>query len=239
MEWGVATDVTSGCIRRSSVAAATVERTLPVASQGSSSNSRLVAVGAVVLLLGVILVLLILRGSVGGGDPVSDPAATESGEDGEDPAGTEQAAQPQASDLVDDEEGSTARVALPLDVEDGFEAVTVRVAYVRGVAALPQAGDRVVLYRVVSEPDEDDEDEADDTGDADSPSPDEDAERLLDDVEVLGVIGPRPAANDGTLTFVVAVEEGDVGSILPIARDGDLWFTLLPDGAGEPEEEAA
>jgi hypothetical protein len=199
-----------------------------LATQGSSSNSRLVAVGAVVLLLGVILVLLILRGSVGGDDPAPEqPAATEEPEDGE------EASSPEDSDLVGEGEGSTARVPLPLELEDGFEAVTVRVAYVRGVAALPQAGDRVVLYQLASEPDDEDEEDDDATGFS---PPGDDAERVLDDVEVLGVIGPRPAANDGTLTFVVAVEEQDVPSILPIARDGEIWFTLLP-GDDEAEED--
>jgi hypothetical protein len=199
-----------------------------VASQGSSSNSRLVAVGAVVLLLGVILVLLILRGSVGGDDPVADPAATDGTEDtaGDDLAAAEE------SDLVDEDDGATVRVPLPLEVEDGFEAVTLRVAYGRGLAALPQAGDRVALYEVAADPDDEDADQAED--DAAAPTPTGGAERLLDDVEVLGVIGPRPAANDGTLTFVVALAEDDVPTVLPRARDEAIWFTLLP-GGDEPD----
>jgi hypothetical protein len=208
----------------------------PVASQGSSNNSRLVAVGAVVLLLGVILVLLILRGSVGGDDPA--PVATQAAEAAEAVEDEEQSP-PDAVELVDEDDGSTVRVPLPLEVEDGFEAVTVRVAYDRGIAALPQAGDRIVLYRVAADPEEDAEGSGDAEGetDADAPAPDDDAERLLDEVEVLGVIGPRPAANDGTLTFVVALDEDDVPSVLPLARDGAIWFTLLPDGDGPGPDE--
>jgi hypothetical protein len=199
-----------------------------VASQGSSSNSRLVAVGAVVLLLGVILVLLILRGSVGGAEPVADPVATD---DADETDGTTAAAA-EVADLVDEGDGATVRVPLPLEVEDGFEAVTLRVAYGRGLAALPQAGDRVALYEVAADPDDEDPDRADD--EAAAPVPTGDAERVLDDVEVLGVVGPRPAANDGTLTFVVALEEDDVPAILPLARDEAIWFTLLP-GGDEPD----
>jgi hypothetical protein len=204
--------------------AADLERTTPVASQGSSSNSRLVAVGAVVLLLGVILVLLILRGSVGGDDPVADPVATENAE--EDDGDVRVAAED--SDLVDEGDGATVRVPLPLEVEDGFEAVTLRVAFGRGLAALPQAGDRVALYEVAADPDDGDADEVDE--DAPAPAPTGDAERILDDVEVLGVVGPRPAANDGTLTFVVSLAEADVPAVLPLARDEAIWFTLLPGG---------
>jgi hypothetical protein len=203
-----------------------------VASQGSSNNSRLVAVGAVVLLLGVILVLLILRGSVGGDETAPDPVAAESADQDEEP---DEASHEQV-ELVDEDDDATVRVPLPLEVEDGFEAVTVRVAYDRGLAALPQAGDRIVLYRLAADPEEQDADRVEEDADASAP-PGDDAERVLDEVEVLGVIGPRPAANDGTLTFVVALEEDEVPGILPLARDGAIWFTLLPDedGAGTDE----
>ena len=185
-----------------------------MATQTSSSNTRLVAIGALVLLVGVILVLLILRGTVGGDDPgapeVVAADATEQTEQGDD-----------GPELVSGDETTTARVDLPLDLADGQEAVTVRASFARGVAALPAAGDRVVVYQVS------DAEEADDDGPG-APAPEGDAERILDDVEVLGVIGPRPAANDGTLTFVLAIDEADVPGLLPIARDAELWLTLLP-----------
>ncbi len=197
--------------------------------QGSSSNSKLIAVGAVVLLFGVILVLLILRGTVGGDDPAPpETAQDQSDGEAEDGAPTDTA----TSDLVADGEGTTARVPLPLDLEDGMEAVTVRAAFVRGAAALPVAGDRVVVYELGAAED-DDEDEPG------APAPTGDAERLLEDVEVLGVIGPRPAANDGTLTFVLAVDEGDVPGLLPLARDGHLWLTVLPGDADADDDTEA
>ena len=198
-----------------------------MATQTSSSNTRLVAIGGVVLLVGVILVLLILRGTVGGDGPLPPEQATNSNGHTTEQVDTEE----RDTDLVADDETSTARIDLPLDLEDGQEAVSVRASFMRGVAALPGAGDRVVVYRL----DEADDDEDDDapTG----PAPEDDAERVLDEVEVLGVIGPRPAANDGTLTFVLAVNEGDVPGLLPIARDAHLWLTLLPDDGGPDADE--
>ena len=198
-----------------------------LATQTSSSNTRLVAIGGVVLLVGVILVLLILRGTVGGDDPVPPEQATNS----DDEPTTEQPTTGD-TDLVPADEATTARVDLPLEVAEGHEAVSVRASYERGVAALPASGDRVVLYALAAAPDDDD-DEDDPTG----PAPDDDAQRVLADVEVLGVIGPRPAANDGTLTFVLAVPEDEVGSLLPVARDRDLWLTLLP-GEGVEDDDA-
>jgi hypothetical protein len=201
-----------------------------LATQTSSSNTRLVAIGGVVLLVGVILVLLILRGTVGGDDPVPSEPATNSDTE----PTTEQTA-PRETELVPADEATTARVDLPLEVADGHEAVSVRASYERGVAALPASGDRVVVYALAAAADDEDEDDA--TG----PAPDGDAQRVLADVEVLGVIGPRPAANDGTLTFVLAVPQDEVGSLLPVARDRDLWLTLLPgEGveAGDADEDA-
>lgn len=211
-----------------------------LATQTSSSNTRLIAIGAVVLLVGVILVLLLLRGTVGGDDPVESDAAgdqTDQTDAADGSAGGGSTTDGQRPDLVTGEETSTARVDLPLDLEEGQEAVTVRASYARGAAALPAAGDRVVVYRLgAADQDEDDEDAV--------TAPDGDAERVLDDVEVLGVIGPRPAANDGTLTFVLAIDEADVAGLLPIARDAELWLTLLPgtddsdvDGADTDEGE--
>jgi hypothetical protein len=207
-----------------------------LATQTSSSNTRLVVVGGIVLLIGVILVLFILRGTIGGDDPAEPEPAAPNGETAQATEPTESGGAAAEADLVSGDESSTARIDLPLDLEDGQEAVSVRASFMRGVAALPSAGDRVVVYRLAAE--EEDEDDDAPAG----PGPDGDAERVLDDVEVLGVIGPRPAANDGTLTFVLAVDEADVPGLLPIARDAHLWLTLLPDedvddgDAGEGDE---
>ena len=194
-----------------------------LATQTSSSNTRLVAIGGIVLLIGVILVLLILRGTVGGDDPAESETAAPNGGTTEttDTEATDTTATTE-TDLVSGDETSTARIDLPVELEDGQEAVSVRASFMRGAAALPSAGDRVVVYQLGAAEEAEDDDAP--TG----PGPDGDAERVLDDVEVLGVIGPRPAANDGTLTFVLAVDEADVPGLLPIARDAHLWLTLLP-----------
>lgn len=210
--------------RRGTLLAASYDKGQAVATQGSSSNSRLIAVGSVVLLFGVILVLLILRGTVGGDDPA--PAAAEQ-DDGTTDAEGRPVQDSGSSDLVADGESSTARIPLPLEVEDGMEAVSVRAAFPRGVAALPTAGDRVVIYELG---------EAEEADDDEPGRPD--AERVLEGVEVLGVVGPRPAANDGTLTFVLAVAEADVPGLLPSARDGHLWLTLQPGDGDEGEDGA-
>ncbi len=203
-----------------------------LATQTSNSNTRLVIIGALVLFVGVILVLAILRGSIAGDDPVP-PETTATGE----ASGQESEPEDERPDLVTDDETSTARLDLPVDLEDGHEAVTVRASFARGLAALPAAGDRVVVYQLGDAEEVDDEEDEDAEA---GPAPEGDAERVLADVEVLGVIGPRPAANDGTLTFVLAVEEDEVPGLLPIARDAELWLTLLPGdegGAGGEDDE--
>lgn len=198
-----------------------------MATQTSGSNSRLIAVGAVVLLVGVILVLLILRGTVGDDDtgaaaPADDAPAADGTEEVE--AARRDA---EAAELVADGEDDTARVRLPLEIPEGQEAVTVQASFARGAAALPTAGDRVVAYRV-----------AEGTED-DAPLDADDAERVLGGIEILGVIGPRPAANEGTLTVVLALDAADVPVLLPVARDGALWLTLLPDdGTGDAAGDA-
>lgn len=198
-----------------------------MATQTSGSNSRLIAVGAVVLLVGVILVLLILRGTVGD----DDTGATAPADDAPAADGTEEVEaarrDAEAAELVADGEDDTARVRLPLEIPEGQEAVTVQASFARGAAALPTAGDRVVAYRV-----------AEGTED-DAPLDADDAERVLGGIEILGVIGPRPAANEGTLTVVLALDAADVPALLPVARDGALWLTLLPDdGTGDAAGDA-
>lgn len=221
-----------------------------MAAETSGSNSRLVAIGAVVLLVGVILVLLILRGTVGGDEPAATPGDTGQGDAGQGTAQTDaevEAAQQDTAqaELVSGDEDRAARVRLPLDIPEGQEAVTVQASFARGAAALPTAGDRVVAYRIpdAEDAEDGDGDAGDDASGADAsgadasgdgaPATAADAERVLEDLEILGVIGPRPAANDGTLTVVLAVDEADVPALLPVARDRALWLTLLPTADGD------
>lgn len=213
-----------------------------------SSNSRLLAIGFAVLVVGVVLVLLIVRNT---DDPPAQPSpvATDGqaeGEGGDGGQGTGAGdGQP-----VTAEEFAAGRLPLPLPVPEGFEALAVRMNYVRSVAAIPSPGDRVNVYRFLGPDDEDapsrpqqpaEGDEGEDepgqpvvtppsTGTAGPP-----AELVLEDMEVLGIVGPLPAANDGTLTVLLATPPEVVPALMPLADAAQLWFTLLPDA---PEDEA-
>jgi hypothetical protein len=192
-----------------------------VATKAASSNTRLLAIGALVLVVGVILVLLVLRGNVG--SPSAAPA--------DPPAEADPAAQVGEGALAPDappaattvEELSSVRLPLPPSVPEGYEAVAVRASFVRGLAAIPTPGDHVNLYRAVGD------DEA-------VPGPTEDAELVLGDLEVLALVGPLPTQNEGEVTFLLAVDPDDVPGLLPVAGSAELWFTLLP--ATDAEEAA-
>jgi hypothetical protein len=186
-----------------------------VATKASSNSTRLLSIGALVLVVGVILVLLVLRGNVG--TPAAAPAdgdaeVTTAGqvEDGETTVTPTATVTPTTV-----EELASARLPLPASVPDGYEAVAVRVSFVRGLAAIPTPGDRVNLYK------------SGNAGD-DPLAEDVDAELVLPDLEVLSLIGPLPTQNEGEITFLLAVEPADVPGLLPVAGKAELWFTLLP-----------
>ena len=203
-----------------------------------SSNSRLLAIGFAVLVVGVLLVLVIIRNA---DDDPAEPSPVATGQD-------QQTEQPtESSTPLTPEQFSGARLPLPLDVPDGTEAMAVRLNFVRSVAAVPTPGDRVNVYRFLSEDDEDAE--AAQQPDAQGteqpvfppsslPAPGPDSELVLPEMEVLAVTGPLPAANDGTLTVVLAVPSEAVPGLMPLADDSQLWFTLLPDVEDEPTEGA-
>lgn len=196
-----------------------------------SSNSRLLAVGFAVLVVGVVLVLVIIRNA---DDEPAEPA----------PAATEQDAatdEPtESSTPLTPEQLSSARLPLPLDVPDGTEAMAVRANFMRAIAAVPSPGDLVNLYRLPESRDDegDDVDGAtteDDPDQTTTPTPTvglldpgPDSEQVLTEVEVLAVTGPLPAANDGTLTVVLAVPADEVPGLMPLANDAELWLTLPP-----------
>lgn len=200
-----------------------------------ASNSRLLAVGVVVLVVGVALVLLIVRNSDDGGSPAS-PVATESS-DGTS-SGTAASASGASQQQMTAEELSSARLPLPLAVAEGQEAIAVRANFMRAVAAVPAPGDLVNLYRLPQATQQDQDDD-----DADEPavtrSSDADAELIVQGAEVLAVTGPMPASNDGTLTIVVAVDPAEVPGLMPIANDSEIWFTLLPSPEAEPQDVAS
>lgn len=198
-----------------------------------SSNSRLLAIGFAVLVLGVALVYLVLRSTD------DDPAQPS-------PAATDVATDP-AQDQVPltPEQISTARLPLPLEIPDGSEALAVRVNFMRSVAAIPAPGDFVNIYRLpepdaAAAPQDGATEPSSPVGDSILPPPGPASEKVLDNVEVLAVTGPLPAANDGTLTMVLSVDPATVPSLMTLANDSELWFTLLPaveDGGTEESTE--
>lgn len=195
-----------------------------------SSNSRLLAIGFAVLVVGVVLVLVIIRNT--DDEPAApSPAATDQGTTADEPT--------ESSTPLTQEQLSSARMPLPLDVPDGTEAMAVRVNFMRSVAAVPTAGDVVNLYRLPERPDDDSADQPDQpaTPRVGLPAPGPDAEQVLAAVEVLAMTGPLPAANDGTLTVVLAVPTGEVAAMMPLADDGELWLTLPPAPAGDDDAE--
>jgi hypothetical protein len=192
-----------------------------------TSNSRLLAVGVAVLAVGVLLVLLIVRNS-GDEPPATPPAADQ-------PTTPTEPQQPPAATPLTPEQLSTARVQLPMAVPDGMEAIAIRVNFMRSVAAVPLPGDRVNLYRLAEPVDED---EADEEGVPVPGQPQPAPVQVVGDVEVLAVTGPLPAANDGTLTLVVAVPSADIPAAMEVANDAEAWFTLLPSPEGDEEDDA-
>lgn len=204
-----------------------------------SSNSRLLAIGFAVLVVGVVLVLVIIQNT---DDEPAEPSPAAVAQD----AAAEADEPDETSTPLTQEELSTARLPLPLDVPEGTEAMAVRVNFMRSVAAVPTAGDVVNLYRL---PDASDGEESDAgaedpdqpaTPTAGLPEPGPDAEQVLTEVGVLAMTGPLPAANDGTLTVVLAVPTAEVAALMPVADAGELWLTLppAPEGDGSTEQDA-
>lgn len=197
-----------------------------------SSNSRLLAIGFAVLVVGVLLVLVIIRNA--DDEPAQpSPVATDGQEQTDQPAEAETPLTP--------EQFSSSRLPLPLDVPEGTEAMAMRMNFVRSMAAIPAPGDRVNVYRFLSATGQDAEPAEGETGQAVGPSsslpaPGPDSVLVLPEMQVLAVTGPLPAANDGNLTVVLAVPSDQVPGLMPLANDSQLWFTLLPSVDEEPTE---
>lgn len=201
-----------------------------------SSNSRLLAIGFAVLVVGVVLVLVIIRNT---DDEPAEPSQAATDQE----AGTEEPTE--SATPLTPEQLSSARLPLPLDVPEGTEAMAVRVNFMRSIAAVPSPGDLVNLYRLPEPTDRGDAEQADPdqpvTPTVGLPDPGPDSEQVLAEIEVLAVTGPLPAANDGTLTVVLAVPTADVPGLMPLANDAELWLTLppAPDEAATEGDEPA
>ena len=97
-----------------------------------SSNTRLLAIGFAVLVVGVLLVLVIIRNA--DDDPAEPSPVATAGQD-------QQTEQPtESSTPLTPEQLSSARLPLPLDIPEGTEAMAVRVAFDRCGRGHPDAG---------------------------------------------------------------------------------------------------
>ena len=141
--------------------------------------------------------------------------------------------------------GTTAEVAIALDIPEGFEAVAVEVAVPPGVAGYVAAGTQVsILATIESRVDEEPSPVVTDEDDAvpeEEPLPVEvRTQYVLQAVEVLAV-GQRQVQTEeqeGTVSSVLmtlAVQPEDAERLVFALENGSLYFTLLPEDA-EPVE---
>ncbi len=179
-------------------------------------SNRLLAVGAVVTLLGAVLVLAVLT-LQSPADPVVSDAPSSSSE----PTTTAGAEDGPASD---DPAAATATPSA-LRLPDGMEAVALTVDFEGSVAGLPEVGDRVHVYGVPSAGSVRSED---DGGTRIS--------RLLEDVEVLAITGADHTTNGGNPTVVLGVDPGDVGATLSSHGTTTVHLTLVERASGSAEE---
>lgn len=168
-------------------------------------SSRLLSVGVVVLLAGLVVAVLALRG---------------------DAAATAQVEEPAPAPLVDPDAVEAAPVAEeeprlpdPLEVPEGTEAVAVTAVFDRAVADLPDPGDRVNVYAVL----------ADVREERSEGTPTPGAARIVSGVEVLGVASGNADGATGNVTLVLALAPADAAGVVHAASNESLWFSLLGD----------
>jgi pilus assembly protein CpaB len=144
--------------------------------------------------------------------------------------------------------GTTAEVAVALDIPEGFEAVAVEVGVPPGVAGYVAAGTQVSLLATIESPvDEDPSPGVTDEGDAEAVDEGEQTvpvevrtQYLLQGIEVLAV-GQRQVQTEeqeGTVSSVLmtlAVQPEDAERLVFAVQNGTVYFTLLPEDA-EPVE---
>lgn len=177
-------------------------------------SNRLLAVGAVVTLLGAALVLAVITLQ-----RPADPVASET------TATSESTTDTRADDVASRDDPAATPSALT--VPDGLEAVALTVDFEGSVAGLPEVGDRVHVYGVpVASPLGSGEDGA------------TRIRRLLEDVEVLAVTGADHETNGGNPTVVLGVEPSDVGTALSSHGTAAVHLTLV-DRAGSASEDGS
>ena len=146
--------------------------------------------------------------------------------------------------ILRDRWGDTGEVVgARFDIPDGFEAVSVQVGLVPGVAGFVRSGDRISMIASLVAPIEDAEPAVDEAGEPIDGEPIEGeniSRYVLQDVEVLDV-GPFSAAEveepeeaGGSVLLTVALEPEDAERLVFAITNAELHFTRLPEGAEPP-----
>lgn len=176
----------------------------------ASNSNRLLLIGALVFVVGVVLVLLVFWGLNGDDEPtqvVTDQPTSQV----QDPA-------PQAT-------GPAILMPRPLEVPSDMEGVAIELTRIRGLVSVPVPGDLVSIYQLQDASTFLLEDPADPVSEPILP---ESATLLLSEIEVLGNAG----GTEGAATFIISVPPNEVADLLPLIEAKQLWFTLLP----QPDE---
>lgn len=174
-------------------------------------SSRLMAVGAVVLLAGIVAAVLALGGQGAAADTAGavPPLA----------APTDEVPTEVPFEELD-------RLPLPLEVPEGHEAVAVTVVFDRAVANVPVPGDVVNVYGVMAD--------TSDASDAETSVAVPGIARIGSGLEVLGVAGAPVDGATGTVTLVLAAEPDEAATVLYASSSEQVWFSLV----GEDDEAA-
>lgn len=178
-------------------------------------STRLIAVGAAALIVGVGLAALAVRGA--GGAEAATAAAP--------PV----AAAPAA--VAAESAEPAPRIPAAVTVPDGHEAVALQLPYDAGVAGLPTSGDTVNVYGVFKAGDP-----ATTTADAAATAPTPYVEAVLAGVQVLAISGPDIEAGGGTPTVVLALTPDQTQKAILLQTAERVWLTLTPPDGTAPAE---
>lgn len=176
----------------------------------ASRSTRLIAVGAAALLVGIALTALAVRGA---GRASAAPAPT---------TAAAPAVAPEAAAAA----APAPRIPEALEVPDGHEAVALQLPFDAAVAGLPTTGDRVNVYGVFGARQTD--------GEEQGPR----VEAVLAGVEVLAITGPEIDAAGGAPTVVVAVTPDQTPRLIFLQAAERTWLTLTPPDGVAPAASA-
>lgn len=176
-------------------------------------STRLIAVGAAALVIGIGTATLAVRGA-GGAEAAPATAPT---------------TPPVAAPATPAE--PAARIPAAITVPEGHEAVALQLPYDAGVAGLPTSGDKVNVYGVFRTGDPAETDDGTATATAAHH-----VEAVLAGVEVLAVTGPDVEAGGGNPTVVLALTPDESIRAIFLQTAERTWLTLTPPDGTAPAE---